>query len=101
MLVWILEPKEGADKFWAGYSPNDRIAVAAPNETEARKVAGESQPMLGRQKAPGRRDLDVPNIAPWCNPEASTCREISEESDACVLAVQGPDMPIKDPRVMA
>lgn len=101
MRVWILEPTPDSDEHWIGYDYLDRIAVVASNKTEARKVAGESQPMLSRQKAPGHRELDKPNIAPWDNPDTSTCREISGESDACVLAVQGPNTPIKHPRVMA
>ena len=101
MRVWILEPKEGAEKLWIGYDPRDRIAVVAPNHGKARKIAGKAQPVQSRQKDPGRRDLDEPNFTPWRNPDASACREISDESDACVLAIQRPDEPIKDPQVMA
>jgi len=101
MRVWILEPKEGADKLWIGYDLNDRIAIVASNETEARKIAGESQLMLALQKGPGHRELDEPNFTPWRNSDASTCREIGEEDGACVLAIQAPDTPIKHPRVMA
>ncbi len=101
MRVWILEPKPDSDKHWIDYDPLDRIAVVASNETEARKVAGESQPMLPRQKGPGHRELDEPNFPPWRNPDASECREISEESDARVLAIQGPEVHVRDARVMA
>ena len=84
-----------------GYDYLDRIAVVASSELEARKVAGESQPMLPRQKGPGQRELDEPNIAPWRDPDASACREFTDEPGARVLAIQGADTPIRDRRVMA
>ena len=101
MRIWILEQKPDSDQLWVGYDLIERIAVVAQNLGEAREIAGKSQPMQPRQKGTGQHALDEPNISPWRNPDASTCREIADESDACVLAIQDPKVHVKDARVMA
>jgi hypothetical protein len=101
MRVWILERIPDTEQLWMGYHPVDRIAVVASSCNEAREIAGKTQDMPGRYRASGQQALNETNIAPWHNTSASTCREISDESGACVLAIQGPEVYVKDPRVMA
>ena len=99
MSIWILERKDGGDENWKGYHDIDRIAVMAPDEREARELAATTG--IGyRGKGEGQQALDEPGSTPWHNRSASTCRKISDDPNACVLAIQSRWVDVEDAVVM-
>ncbi len=99
MPIWILTRKPGSERPWEGYTRFQRIAVVAPSDPEARDIAAKALSARHRQKDSGQQALGEHNT-PWHNQSACICREITDESGACVLAIQGDQVDIANPEVM-